>query len=229
MARRLKLMRQPKYQRDGDPATSGPGFGLTTHDDALKIPLGWKEPRLIFVNSMSDLFHPEVPDEFIRRVFDVMSATPQHTYQMLTKRSQRLAHIAPSLPWPDNVWMGVSVESDRYAFRANHLRSVSNAAVRFLSVEPLVGPVPSLKLAGIDWVIVGGESGHGARPLDLVWVEAIQDQAERAGSKFFLKQLGSVWARSQSLRGKGDDPTTWPDRLRVREMPTASTSVLIGA
>jgi len=151
MAARLKAMGQPKYQRDGDPRTSGPGFALTLHEDALDLPRTWARPRRIFVNSMSDLFHPEVPIEFIRRVFTVMADTPQHQYQVLTKRSKRLAALADGIVWPDNVWMGVSIETQAYAFRADDLRTVP-AAVRMVSLEPLLGPV-ELDLSNVDWVI----------------------------------------------------------------------------
>jgi protein gp37 len=192
MARRLKAMGNPKYQNDGDPKTSGPGFGITTHPDQLTLPHGWKAPRTIFVNSMSDLFHPEVPDGFIEKVFEVMLDTPRHTYQVLTKRAQRLAKIAPRLPWPKNVWMGVSIESDRYAFRANHLREVP-AEVRFISAEPLLGPLPSLDLANIDWLIAGGESGAGARPMHPDWVRVLRDRCIESDVAFFFKQWGA-WA-----------------------------------
>src|SRR5580658_4659864 len=175
LAKRLKAMGVAKYQNDGDPRTSGPGFRVTVHPDALDLPLHWASPRTVFVNSMSDLFHDDVPLEFIRQVFNVMAETSQHTYQVLTKRAQRLAKVAEDLPWPANVWMGVSIENDRYAFRANHLRSVP-AAVRFLSVEPMLGPVPSLDFSGIHWVIAGGESGHGARPIGATWVMDLQER-----------------------------------------------------
>ncbi|HVX22757.1 MAG TPA: phage Gp37/Gp68 family protein [Acidimicrobiales bacterium] len=223
LAKRLKAMGQPKYQNDGDPRTSGPGFGLTLHVDAISMPLAWRDPRVIFVNSMSDLFHANVPLEFIRRVFDVMERTPHHTYQVLTKRSKRLAQLAEKLDWPANVWMGVSVESDSYAFRADHLRGVP-AAVRFLSVEPLIGAVPSLGFEEIDWVIVGGESGHRARPLDIAWVLDVQKRATAAGAAFFLKQLGSVWARENGYRGKAHQMDQWPRNLRVRAMPAGGVS-----
>ena len=180
LAKRLKAMGQAKYQCDGDPRTSGPGFGLTIHKSALDLPRSWSAPRMVFVNSMSDLFHESVPLDFIRRVFSVMEQTPQHTYQLLTKRSHRLRKVQGDLPWPPNVWVGVSIESDKYCFRADHLRDVP-AAVRFLSLEPLLGPLPSLNLGGINWAIVGGESGPGVslraprvdrrdtRPLRGIW------------------------------------------------------------
>jgi protein gp37 len=157
LAKRLKAMGSAKYQADGDPRTSGPGFALTLHPGVIDLPRRWRIGRTVFVNSMSDMFHDKVPEEFVKKVFDTMRATPQHTYQVLTKRSRRLAALSGSLDWPDNVWMGVSIESDRYTFRADHLR-LTGAAVKFLSVEPMLSPVPSLDLNGIDWVIAGGES-----------------------------------------------------------------------
>lgn len=169
LAKRLKAMGQPKYQRDGDPKTSGPGFGLTMHEDALDLPLRWRSSRYVFVNSMSDLFHQDVDDDFIGRVFGVMSAASQHTFQVLTKRPQRMAKLlsrwgAKGWEPPANVWLGTSIESDRYSFRADHVRATP-AAVRFLSLEPLLGPLPSLNISSIDWVIVGGESGKHAPPV----------------------------------------------------------------
>ena len=189
LAKRLKAMGNPKYQNDGDPNSSGPGFGLTLHDYQLELPYRWRAPRLVFVNSMSDLFHNDVPLEFIQKVFTVMAETPQHTYQILTKRSKRLAALAGGLDWPPNVWMGVTVESDRYTFRINHLRTV-NAAIRFISAEPLLGPLSNLDLAGISWLIAGGESGHGARAIEEEWVRDLRDQCAAAGTDFFFKQWG---------------------------------------
>jgi protein gp37 len=189
LAKRLKAMGSQKYQADGDPRTSGPGFRLTVHDEALDIPAHWRAPRMIFVDSMSDLFHPDVPLDFIKRVFAVMESTPRHTFQVLTKRSKRLAKVAPELPWPSNIWMGVSVESAKYAFRIEHLRSVG-ATVRFVSAEPLLGPMEQLQLDGIDWLIAGGESGPGARPVDSRWVRSLRDQCREAHVPFFFKQWG---------------------------------------
>ncbi len=197
LARRLKAMGNPKYQNDGDPRTSGPGFALTPHLDQLSLPHRWKSPRVIFVNSMSDLFHPEVPDEFIEDVFRVMADTPRHTYQVLTKRSKRLAALGAQLLWPDNVWMGVSVESDQYCFRVRHLRSVP-ATVRFISAEPLLGPLDSIDLDGIDWLIAGGESGHHARPMHPRWVLELRDKCVGADVPFFFKQWGA-WTPSDDL------------------------------
>lgn len=222
LARRLKAMGQPKYQRDGDSRTSGPGFGVTCHPDELNAPLRWSRPRLVFVNSMSDLFHPEVPDEFIRAVFTVMAAASRHTFQVLTKRPQRMAALVGSWavePSP-NVWLGTSIEIDRYNFRADYLRATP-AAVRFLSLEPLLGPLPSLDLDRIDWAIIGGESGSGARPLDEQWVRDLRDRCAASSTALFVKQLGSVWARACGLGGKGHDQEEWPDDLRVRQWPTS--------
>lgn len=199
LAKRLKAMGQPKYQRDGDPRTSGPGFGLTMHPQVLDQPLRWRKPRHVFVNSMSDLFHQGVTDEFIYSVWAKMSVTPRHTYQVLTKRPQRMAAWMEKAVerWGSgqlcvlpNVWLGTSIEDDRYTFRADHLRNTP-AAVRFLSLEPLLGPLPSLDLTGIDWVIVGGESGPGARPMHPDWARDIRDRCQAAGVAFFFKQWGA--------------------------------------
>jgi protein gp37 len=206
LAKRLKAMGQAKYQLDGDPRTSGPGFGLTLHESVIDLPRAWSTPRVVFVNSMSDLFHEAVPDEFIRRVFDVMSETPMHTYQILTKRSQRLGRIASTLPWPSNVWMGVSVENQRYTFRADHLRTVP-AAVRFLSVEPMIGPV-QLDLDNLHWVIVGGESGASARPIESQWVRSVRDQCILEDVAFFFKQWGG---RTPKAGGRELDGRTWDE------------------
>lgn len=207
LAKRLKAMGVAKYQSDGDPRTSGPGFKLTLHDEILDQPRRWKQPRTVFVNSMSDLFHPEVPVEFIRNVFDVIADTPQHQYQILTKRSIRLATVASLLHWPDNLWMGVSVESTRYRFRIDHLRQVP-AAVRFLSCEPLLGPLHDIDLNKIDWVIAGGESGPGARQMLLPWVSDIRDQCRAADVQFFFKQWGG---RTPKAGGRKLDGRTWDE------------------
>ncbi len=190
LSRRLKAMGVAKYQNDGNERTSGPGFALTCHPSSLDQPKQWKSPRVVFVNSMSDLFHKDVPIGFIRDVFDVMRETPRHTYQLLTKRSARLAQMADRLDWPGNVWIGVSVETDRYSFRARDLATVEAASVRFLSCEPLLGALPSLSLDGIDWVIAGGESGPGCRPIDLAWARSIRDQCATQSVAFFFKQWG---------------------------------------
>ncbi|SBW21029.1 Gp37Gp68 family protein [Candidatus Protofrankia californiensis] len=214
LARRLKAMGQPKYQNDGDPRTSGPGFGVTVHPDALDIPRRWRAPRQVFVNSMSDLFHARVPTPFIRQVFDVMAQTPQHTYQVLTKRPRRLARLADQLPWPGNVWMGVSVESAETLYRVDDLREVP-AAVRFLSCEPLLGSLAGIDLDGIHWVIAGGESGRDHRPVDSTWVIELRNGCAEAGVPFFFKQWGG---RTPKTGGRLLDGRTWDG------MPTITTA-----
>ena len=165
------------------------GFDLTLRPDALELPMHWRRPRTIFVNSMSDLFHADVPDSYIARVFNVMAQTPQHTYQVLTKRAERLARLARQLPWPSHVWMGVSVEAPKYQWRIDYLRKTP-AAVRFVSAEPLLARLPELNLKGIHWLIAGGESQPGARVAETAWFEDLRDQCVHAGVAFFLKQLG---------------------------------------
>ena len=204
LANRLKAMGNPKYQTDGDPRTSGPGFGIAIHEGALELPRRWASSRTVFVNSMSDLFHARVHSEFIFRVFEVMADTPRHTYQVLTKRPLRLARLASSLPWPPNVWIGVSVESQQTAWRLDPLRKVPGA-VRFVSAEPLIGPV-TLNLEGIDWLIVGGESGHQARPMRAEWVRSLQRDSEAADVAFFFKQWGG---RTPKAGGRTLDGRTW--------------------
>jgi protein gp37 len=198
MARRLKAMGQPNYAN---------GFKLSLHESMLDQPLHWRKPRRVFVNSMSDLFHRDVPDEYILRVFGVMRRAAQHQFQVLTKRSERLAGIAGEIDWPKNVWMGVSVENADYTFRIDHLRE-TGAAVKFLSVEPLLGPLRALDLGGIDWVIVGGESGPGARPMSPGWVAEIRDQCVEAGVAFFFKQWGGV---NKGRTGRELDGRTWDE------------------
>jgi protein gp37 len=211
LAGRLKAMGQPHYQRDGDPRTSGPGFGVACHEDVIEAPLRWRSPRLVFVNSMSDLLHPEVTDEFVRQVFATMATASQHTFQILTKRSSRLRDLGPTLDWPANVWMGVSVENARYRFRIADLRHVP-AAVRFLSIEPLIGSVGELDLTGIGWVIVGGESGPGARPVEYAWVVEVRDQCQAAGVPFFFKQWGG---RTPKAGGRVLDGVVWDEMPEV--------------
>jgi protein gp37 len=197
-------MGNPKYQVDGDPRTSGPGFGVTIHEDAIDLPRRWHTPRVVFVNSMSDLWHARVPTDFIQRLFDVMVETPQHTYQLLTKRPRRLAQMADSLRWPANVWIGVSVESQHEAWRVDDLRQVP-AAVRFISAEPLIGPL-QLDLTSISWLIAGGESGPNHRPMDPAWVRDLRDQCGRAEVAFFFKQWGGIRAKTG---GRELDGRTW--------------------
>jgi protein gp37 len=187
LAKRLKAMGNPKYQADGNPVTSGPGFAVTCHPAALALPYRWRKPRLVFVNSMADLFHARVPEAFIRDALAVMADTPQHTYQVLTKRPGRAASLAAT--WPPNVWLGASVESARYAWRADTLRTIP-AAVRFISAEPLLGPLPHLDLSGIGWVIAGRESGPGYRPPEAAWFRDLRDRCNAASIPFFFKQWG---------------------------------------
>ena len=182
MAKRLHAMGQPNYAN---------GFKLTLHPQTLEIPLSWKKPQIIFVNSMSDLFHKDVPVDFILQVFDVMRRADWHTFQVLTKRSERLLELDPQIDWPDNVWMGVSVENEDYKFRIDDLRR-THARTKFLSLEPLLGPLHRLSLRGINWVIVGGESGPGARPIAEEWVIDIRDQCHVKHVPFFFKQWGGV-------------------------------------
>ena len=182
MATRLRAMGAMRYQR---------GFELTLHEDLVDLPRRWRQPKLVFVNSMSDLFQEDIPIDFIRRVFATMTDCPQHTFQILTKRAARLREVSGSLSWPDNVWIGVSVENQRMASRVKQLTAVP-AAVRFLSCEPLLGPLENLPLTGIHWVIVGGESGPKARPMRGEWVESILHQCRAARVPFFFKQWGGV-------------------------------------
>lgn len=181
------------------------GFDLRLVPEKLHEPLRWKSPRRIFVNSMSDLFHEKVPEDYIRRVFEIMAEAHWHTFQILTKRAGRLAELAARLTWPENVWQGVSVETERYLSRIDHLRRVA-AAVRFLSLEPLLGPLPELRLDGISWVIVGGESGIQHRPIEAQWVRDIRDQCLREGVAFFFKQWGG---RTPKARGRLLDGLEW--------------------
>lgn len=201
MARRLQAMGQPKYAN---------GFQLALHRDKLEEPLSWKKPQMVFVNSMSDLFHEGVELSFIYRAFGVMRRASWHVFQVLTKRSERLLTLDPGIAWPGNVWMGVSVENEDYAHRIDHLRQ-THARVKFLSLEPLLGPLPNLELRGIDWVIVGGESGPGARPMAKNWVTDIRDQCLAANVPFFFKQWGGFHRKEA---GRELDGRTW-DQLPV--------------
>jgi protein gp37 len=195
---RLQAMRQANYAN---------GFDLTLHENALELPLKWKKPQTIFVNSMSDLFHNAVPLDFIFKTFDVMRRAHWHNFQVLTKRSQRLLELAPQLSWTANIWMGVSVETLQYTFRIDHLRR-TEAMVKFLSLEPLLGPLPGLNLEGIDWVIAGGESGPGARPMDPAWVLEIRDQCLDARVPFFFKQWGGT---RKKKGGRELEGRTWDE------------------
>jgi protein gp37 len=206
MATRLKAMGQSNYRN---------GFDVTLQPRMLALPLQWRQPRTIFVNSMSDLFHDDVPLDYIQAVFDVMRRANWHQFQVLTKRSSRLAEQSNAIVWPANVWMGVSVESDRFRHRIDDLRA-SAAKVRFLSLEPLLGPLDRLNLRGIDWTIVGGESGPGARPMDPAWVISLRDQCRMAGVPFFFKQWGGV---RKKATGRTLEGQTWD------ELPAAASMI----
>jgi protein gp37 len=208
MALRLKAMGSTRYAN---------GFEPNLHWDLVDAPRRWRKPRLVFVNSMSDLFQEEIPEEFIRRVFQTMAECPQHTFQILTKRSQRLRDIAVSLVWPKNVWMGVSVEDARVLSRVADLQLVP-AAVRFLSCEPLIGPLENLPLSGVDWVIVGGESGPHARRMERAWVESIRLQCEGAQVSFFFKQWGGV---RKDRTGRELNGRTYDEMPRAPAAPVA--------
>jgi protein gp37 len=203
MAKRLQAMGQPNYAN---------GFKVTLHDHALDLPLLWRRPQRIFVNSMSDLFHKDVPLPFILSVFETMRRADRHQYQVLTKRSERLLELDPLLDWLPHIWAGVSVESKDYAFRIDHLRQ-THSHVKFLSLEPLLGPLPELDLQDIDWVIVGGESGPGSRPMDSAWVTDVRDQCREAGVAFFFKQWGGVFKKrtGRELEGR-----TWDEMPTIR-------------
>jgi protein gp37 len=211
MAKRLKAMGQANYRQ---------GFRLALHPQVVELPLTWSKPQTVFVNSMSDLFHEGVEEAFIQSVFATMRRADWHRFQVLTKRSERLAEISRRLEWADHIWMGVSIETDAFVHRADHLRA-TGARLKFLSLEPLLGPLPSLDLSGIDWVIVGGESGPGARPMQLSWVRDVRDRCIGGGVPFFLKQLGGYPGK----RGGDEavlDGATWA------QMPAGRTPCIPG-
>jgi len=198
MARRLQAMGKHAYRN---------GFSVTLHEDKVDLPLRWREPQMIFVNSMSDLFHQKVPAEFIRKVFDVMREASHHRFQVLTKRARRMAQFGATIEWPDNVWAGVTVENEDCRFRMDHLKEVPGR-VKFVSFEPLLTALPNLDLEGIDWVIVGGESGPGARPMQAAWATDIRDQCLDAGVPFFFKQWGGV---AKKRAGRKLEGRTWDE------------------
>lgn len=202
MAKRLTAMGADRYRN---------GFEVTLHPDLVDVPRRWREPRIVFVNSMSDLFHDDVPSAYIQRVFATMCDCPRHTFQILTKRSERLTELASLLPWPGNVWMGVSVEDARALHRVAHLQSTP-AKVRFLSLEPLIGPLDDLPLEGVHWVIVGGESGPSARPMQKEWVRSILRQCRAAKVPFFFKQWGGV---RKDLTGRAFNGRIYDEMPRV--------------
>ena len=233
MAKRLKAMRHPNYAN---------GFELTEHPQTLVTPLQWKRPQVIFVNSMSDLFHRDVSESFVQDVFHTMNRANWHRYQVLTKRSERLLSLNLRLPWAPHIWMGVSVETSDYTFRIDHLRQ-TNAFLKFLSIEPLLAPLPNLDLEDIDWVIVGGESGPKVRPMNADWVRDIRDQCRAAGIPFFFKQWGG---RNKKRAGRLLDGRTWdelpipatradacsnkpPDAFPVPSAPIRCSQVRLGA
>lgn len=218
MAKRLKAMGMHRY-RDG--------FKLTLHEDLIDLPRSWRAPRLVFVNSMSDLFHEDAPVEFIQRVFKTMNECPDHVFQILTKRSSRLAEVAHQLTWTENIWMGVSVEDERVVQRIDDLKTVP-AFIRFLSCEPLIGPLSNLQLRGIHWVIVGGESGPKSRPMKPEWVHEIHESCTSQGVAFFFKQWGGV---RKHLTGRELDGRTYDEYPTLREWAplrakTSSTSLI---
>ncbi len=208
MANRLKAMGQKNYRN---------GFDVTLQPQMLELPLHWKTPKRIFVNSMSDLFHLDVPLSYIADVFDVMRRAHWHPFQVLTKRAERIEELSPELKWQPNIWMGVSVENEEYLYRIDHLRN-TGARMTFLSMEPLLGPLPKMKLRGIDWAIIGGESGPGASPMNADWVTDIRDQCGRAGIAFFFKQWGGV---QKKKAGRTLEGRTWD------QMPAASELVVV--
>jgi len=203
MTRRLNAMGIEKYKD---------GFKVRVHEDALNVPYSWKQSKVVFVNSMSDLFHPEVPLEFIQKVFDVMNKTPQHTYQVLTKRSQRLKELHHLLNWTNNIWMGVSVEDERVKFRIDDLRN-TNAKIKFLSCEPLIGSLGNMNLKNINWAIVGGESGRKARPMHELWVWDIKQQCQEQEVAFFFKQWGGINKKKAGRELAGMTYSEMPSKL----------------
>ena len=202
MAKRLKAMGQHNYRN---------GFSLAVHEECFELPLKWKKPRTIFVNSMSDLFHEKLPESVIKQLFDVMRKAFWHNFQVLTKRAERLAEISPKLKWPDNVWMGVTIENDQYLDRLNYLKQ-SGARIKFLSLEPLLGPINDIDLEGIDWVIVGGESGPQARPIEPAWVMKIRDLCLAQATPFFFKQWGG---RNKKKNGRLLEGKIWDQQPLV--------------
>lgn len=208
---RLQAMGQKNYKN---------AFDLTLHEKSLEIPLKWKKPQTIFVNSMSDLFHHDIPLDFIQRVFHTMRKASWHQYQILTKRSDRLVELEPYLTWEPNVWMGVSVEDENYTYRIEHLRK-TNAIIKFLSIEPLLGPIKKLNLEGINWVIVGGESGPQARPMDSEWVTDIRDQCQNAKVPFFFKQWGG---KNKKKAGRTLAGRIWSQMPKPIEQETLSVT-----
>lgn len=196
MAKRLKAMNNPRYRN---------GFQVTIHEDLIDLPLSWKKPQMIFVNSMSDLFHEYIPDDIIIKIFQTMVKADWHIFQVLTKRSERLLALSKRLPWPNNIWMGVTVENSKVQYRIQDLVNTP-AHIKFLSLEPLIGPLYNLDLSGIDWIIVGGESGAGARPMNPEWVRNIRDNCLKSNTPFFFKQWGGF---NKKKNGRKLDGQYW--------------------
>lgn len=215
MARRLKAMGSPRYTQ---------GFRIRMHDDLVDLPRKWRAPRTVFVNSMSDLFHADVPLTFIQKVFETMNECPQHQFQVLTKRAERLEELANQLTWTPNIWMGVSVERQDYTYRVQHLAKVP-AKIRFLSVEPLLGPIQDLPLEGIHWVIVGGESGPGARAMQLEWVKAIHERCRKHRVPFFFKQWGGVQKHRTGRELLGRRFDEMPLLSADKKLPASQTAI----
>lgn len=207
LSRRLRAFGVASYQTDGNPVTSGPGFGLALHPASLDKPRHWRKPRMVFVTSMSDLFHARVPRSYVQDVFSVMAETPHHLYLVLTKRPSRARKLADQLTWPDNVWVGTSVESQDVMHRVDDLKALP-AALRFVFFEPLLGPIDGLDLDGIGWVSLGGEAAARPRPLDPAWARTVRDQCHRAGVPFYFKQWGG---RSSRSGGRELDGRTWDE------------------
>ena len=211
MAMRLKAMGQHRYRN---------GFELTLQEDLIDLPLSWKKPRKVFVNSMSDLFHQDIPLDFIQSVYHTMNQASQHTFQVLTKRSDRLRKISKDLIWTDNIWMGVSVENEDYAHRIDDLLAM-DARIKFLSLEPLLGSLKNVSLKGVDWVIVGGESGPGARPMEATWVLEIRDQCQKLDIPFFFKQWGGI---NKKKTGRELEGRYWDD---YPELPPSNPALTV--
>lgn len=199
-AKRLQAMGNPRYKN---------GFQVTVHNDLIRAPLKWKKPQMVFVNSMSDLFHDEISDETIIQIFEIMNQSPQHTFQVLTKRAERLAELSPKIEWSDNIWMGVSVENKDVIYRAELLKT-TKAHIKFISAEPLLSSLSTLDLDDIDWIIVGGESGPGCRPMEEAWVLEIQKKAEETGTAFFFKQWGGTNKKKKGSLLQGKEYKNYP-------------------
>ena len=215
-ALRLKAAKNPSYIN---------GFQVTLHERVLSLPFKWHKPQSIFVNSMSDLFHENVPDEFIFTIFDIMNKANWHRFQILTKRSDRLLSLSPKLGWAPHIWMAVTVEDSEHVYRVSQLRR-TGAAIKFLSLEPLLGPIPGLNLEGVDWVIAGGESGPYARPVEPYWITSVRDQCQESKVPFFFKQWGGV---RKKRAGRELDGRTWDEMPLLRPLNVSNSLVMLGS